>query len=456
MKPKNLLNIIFFIITFLFTFSIKNLKAQESKEFSKEFSKETLIKNLEIRNTFEDKKLLEKLMMLQANKFLPYLQRHKEYNIQIIYTQVTRDKRGNNPTLKEYTFNVNPNAYFYPASTVKLPIIALSMEKINELSEKLDKNQLDKYARMSTVAGKFCPESAIANFPNDENPPTIAKYAEQMLLVSDNVAFGRLYEFVGQKEINQKLWNKGYEDLRILRRFNSVCLTPEQSKYAQPIEFYSDNCKHLLYREEEKMNDTTYSAPIGEIKLGKAYMDDFGKLYNAPMDFTPQNYMKLKDLNDIVCSLMIPEAFPKQQRFNLEKDDYNFLKKYMSAYPKDAVWNSYPPEMGYFDAYKKYLFYGRDNLAKIDDNLKIHNIVGWAYGFLTDAAYLVDERNQIEFFLTATICINRDETFNDNIYEYAESLEFLKNLGKLIYNYERAILKKYNSKKKKFSEKTTD
>lgn len=445
MKQKTLINIIFFIITFLLLSLEIDLKAQEN-------SKEMLIKNLEIRNAFEDEKLLEKLMLLQPDKFLNFFQRHKEYNIQIIYTQVTRDKRGNNPTLKEHTFNINPRAYFYPASTVKLPVIALAMEKINNLEDK-DIAEIDKYTRMGTLPGKYCSEAVSGNILRDENPPTIAKYAEQMLLVSDNVAFGRLYEFMGQKEINQKLWDKGYGDLRILRRFNSLCISPEQSKYSQPIEFYSDNGKKVLYREEEKMNDTTYSAPIGEIKLGKAYIDDFGRLYNAPMDFTSQNYMKLKDLNDILCSLMTPEAVPKEKRFNLNKDDYNFLKKYMSAYPKDAIWNSYPPEMGYFDAYKKYLFYGRDNLAKINENIKIHNIVGWAYGFLTDAAYLVDEGNHIEFFLTATICINRNQTFNDNLYEYSESLEFLKNLGKMIYNYEKAILKKYNSKRKKFEGK---
>jgi hypothetical protein len=63
--------------------------------------------------------------------------------------------------------------------------------------------------------------------------------------------------------------------------------------------------------------------------------------------------------------------------------------------------------------------------------------VGDAYGFLTDAAYVVDFKNNIEFMLSATILCNSDGIYNDDQYEYETvGFPFMKNLGKVIYDYE--------------------
>ena len=56
----------------------------------------------------------------------------KEYRLQIIYTQINRDK-NNKPSFKNYYFNVDSLFYFNPASTVKLPLAILSLQKFNEL-----------------------------------------------------------------------------------------------------------------------------------------------------------------------------------------------------------------------------------------------------------------------------------------------------------------------------------
>ena len=73
----------------------------------------------------------------------------------------------------------------------------------------------------------------------------------------------------------------------------------------------------------------------------------------------------------------------------------------------------------------------------IPDNLRIYNKVGNAYGFLTDAAYIVDLDAGIEFLLAATIYVNENQTFNDDQYEYDEvGLPFLRDLGQAIYEVE--------------------
>src|SRR6266853_5181236 len=45
------------------------------------------------------------------------LKNKKAWNVQVIYTQINRDK-NNVPSFKDYYFNVDASKYFYPASTV--------------------------------------------------------------------------------------------------------------------------------------------------------------------------------------------------------------------------------------------------------------------------------------------------------------------------------------------------
>ena len=76
-------------------------------------------------------------------------------------------------------------------------------------------------------------------------------------------------------------------------------------------------------------------------------------------------------------------------------------------------------------------------------DIRIFNKVGDAYGFLIDAAYIVDYKNEIEFMLSAVIYCNSDGIFNDDKYDYDKvGLPFMKNLGKIIYDYERTRIRK--------------
>ena len=65
------------------------------------------------------------------------------------------------------------------------------------------------------------------------------------------------------------------------------------------------------------------------------------------------------------------------------------------------------------------------------------NKVGDAYGFLSDVAYIVDFEKNIEFMLSARIYCNADGILNDDKYDYENvGLPFMKQLGKMIYEYE--------------------
>ena len=65
--------------------------------------------------------------------------------------------------------------------------------------------------------------------------------------------------------------------------------------------------------------------------------------------------------------------------------------------------------------------------------IRIYNKVGHAYGTITDVAYIKDKKNEIEFFLTATILVNENKIFNDDIYESDQiGIPFLAALGRAV------------------------
>ncbi|MFX6949934.1 hypothetical protein ABTH81_22930, partial [Acinetobacter baumannii] len=69
-----------------------------------------------------------------------YLNNKDTLRIQILYTEINRNKR-NIPSFKEYAFNLQNDLYFYPASTVKMPIALLALEKLNEMKiQGVDRN----------------------------------------------------------------------------------------------------------------------------------------------------------------------------------------------------------------------------------------------------------------------------------------------------------------------------
>ena len=84
---------------------------------------------------------LENMLMAKPLYFSQVLQNRAALKVQVIYTQINR-KPNNEPVFTPYYFNVDSAAYFYPASTVKLPIALLALQAGHELSlPGLDKKQ---------------------------------------------------------------------------------------------------------------------------------------------------------------------------------------------------------------------------------------------------------------------------------------------------------------------------
>ena len=366
---------------------------------------------------------LEALLASRPTEFGKVMEDPERYRVQIIYTQIDRDA-DNQPSFRSYAYRLNPDEYFYPASTVKLPTAALALARLNELAiPGLDRNSV----MLTGKAADFQTEATI-DYASPTGLPSVGNYVRKVLVVSDNDAFNRLYEFLGQQYLNEILQKMGFDSTRIVHRLE-VLLSPEEHAWTNPVRFM--NAGAVVYQQPDRRSERNFLGR-SPVPLGAAEIID-GERVNRPKNFSDKNAYPLEELHDTVKTLMFPESVPRERRFNLREEDYRFLWRYMSEYPSESQIEGYADGSFHPDGYVKFLMYG-GSASEIPANIRIFNKVGDAYGFLTDAAYIVDFENGIEFLLAATVYTNENQVFNDDVYEYEDiGFPFLRDLGQAIY-----------------------
>ncbi|HEX3386669.1 MAG TPA: serine hydrolase, partial [Mucilaginibacter sp.] len=160
-----------------------------------------------------DTAFLKNLLESHRDLFEHVLNHPTHNEVQILYTQIDRDE-NNVPHFRSYSYRLNANHYFYPASTVKLPTAIFALEKLNELNIK----GLTAKSTMITDSA-FARQTKVTHDSSSRNNlPSIGNYIKKILLVSDNDAYNRLYEFMGREEINQKLKRYELNGTRIVGR----------------------------------------------------------------------------------------------------------------------------------------------------------------------------------------------------------------------------------------------
>jgi hypothetical protein len=365
---------------------------------------------------------LEKLLKKHSEQLSKVLDNPGQYEVQILYTKIDRNKK-NEPHFTTYGYHVSNSRYFYPASTVKLPAVMLAFEKLNKLG-------IDKYTPMFTGADR--PEQTAVNqdTTSENKLPSVAHYAKKILLASDNDAFNRLYEFIGQKEFNDSLHAKGYQDVRISHRLESAVGT-ENNRYTNPVRFEKDG--KVLYEQPGRYSDQKFIS-AEPIKRGKGYLKE-GTLVNEPFDFTEKNFFALEEQHKLLKALFFPESVPARERFGLKEEDYKFIYQYMSQFPVETEFPANYTD-DYYDGYCKFLLFGGTK-TRLPRHIRLFNKSGDAYGYLLDNAYIADFEKGIEFMLTAVIYCNEDQILNDNRYDYETvGLPFMRDLGKAVFDYE--------------------
>ncbi|WP_076547856.1 serine hydrolase [Maribacter ulvicola] len=327
----------------------------------------------------------------------------ENHQVQIKYTQINR--RNDSIIFTDYDFQVNDSMYFYPASTVKFPTAVLALEKLNEIDTLAINTRY--YIEGDTIESTF------------------AKDISEIFVVSDNLANNRLVEFLGFEAINQNLTNKGISPVRLSHR----------------LEYHSDDLRTkplIIYLNDSTtgitqslLNKTPEHLQLSQIDKGIGYYED-DALIEAPFNFSQKNYYPISAQHNLLKRVLFPQNFKLSQRFKISELQRQLLLQAMHTTPQKA---GYDP-VTYYDSYCKFFMFG-DTKKDIPEHIEIYNKVGYAYGTLTDCAYIKDTKNNIDFLLTATILVNKDGIFNDDTFEYDEiGIPFLAQLGREIYQQE--------------------
>jgi len=376
-------------------------------------------------NNPQNSKLLTQLLDPLRKEFGQVFAKPEKYRLQIIYTQINRDKQ-NKPVFTHHFFHVT-SQYCYPASTVKLPAAVVALEAVNALSSK----GINKYSTMLTEPVRPG-ELPVYNDPStDRGKPSVGQYVKKILLVSDNDAFNRLYELIGQEPFNQRLWQLGFTQAQMRHRL-SLPLNDAENRLTNTVWFANDTGAALQAFAARK-SGLTFSRRTD--KIGKGYMRG-RTLVGGPMDFSSKNRWPLLYHHRLVQWIMFPESQPASKKLRLTQHDYHFLRKYMNMLPSESNNPAYN-EQENWPAYCKFLLAGSEKGPWKWPGVRIFNKVGDAYGFLLDAAYIADFEHGVEFILSMVVYCNDDGILNDDSYDYDKlGFPFMKRVGEVIYNYE--------------------
>ena len=346
----------------------------------------------------------------------------KDHEVQILLTQVDLDSNSK-LRFRSSSFQLDEENYFYPASAVKLPVAALVLQKLRELNSLGVKINANTPFEIRDSKGKAI---QLNDSTQQKGELTIAHLIKKIFLVSDNNAYNYLFDFLGRDYINYELKAKGLENTKISHKF----LLGSDNTTTWEYTFFDLSGEPLYHQNSISSKFKEQNQNLKEILKGKGFIEN-GILVTRPMDFKTKNRISLLDLEGILMRLIFPEIFSTNQQFGLKNEDYEFLHFWMSRSTLESSSPNYN-NGEYWDSYGKFFIYG-DQKGEMSDQIRIYNKVGYAYGTLTDVAYIHDEESDLKFFLTATVLVNENKIFNDDNYEYETvGIPFLARLGALV------------------------
>jgi len=367
----------------------------------------------------------------------------KTHKLQIVYTQINRDE-NNQPTFKTYNY-IPFKAYVYPASTVKLPVTLGALIKLNELKD----TKLSLQSAMFTDSIFPCHRKVTKDTSSVSKLPSLEYYLKKMWLVSDNLSCARVYEFVGCDYLHKQLSNYGFKNTRIHNKLDISCET-DTAKISPPLVFLAAN-GDTIYKQASLPAIYREPHPIAKSEAGTSHRNTKGKKQAGPKDFSLHNYFYIEDLHEMMKRLVFNPYLKPEEQFPISNSDRLFVLKQAGMMPRESASPLYDKKQ-YYDSYKKYFIYGSSVATIKGDSMRVFNIVGRAYGFLIDCAYIVDYKNKIEFLLTAAVFVNQRNDIGGGRYEYElKGLPFLRDLSLSLYDLERQRKKKVIPDLKEFN-----
>eukprot|EP00850_Spirogloea_muscicola_P020621 SM000222S06962 [mRNA] locus=s222:76548:81596:+ [translate_table: standard] len=256
-----------------------------------------------------------------------------------------------------------------------------------------------------------------------EQGPALASWR-----VSDNQAYNRLYALVGQKRLNQAMWDAGLSSVRLRHRL-SLPLTAEENHFCEPLEIGVEQQPFSIPPKHNLAKLPLDRHHVGAL-VGKAYVKDGSQLVKKPMDFSVKNVASLVDLQDLLVKLMRSDIHPGSPGLLLSSGQRQLLQEAMLQYPSQSHSPRYSARE-FPDDYCKFFLPG---LCKVRPKaaIRVYNKVGQAYGFTVDNSYVFDVETGRSFFMSMSIYTNANGVLDDDKYEYDTALRLAADLGEVI------------------------
>ena len=196
------------------------------------------------------------------------------HEVQVLYTQIDRAASLDAPPIfRSYSWKVNADRYFYPASTVKLPATILALEKLDSLA-----------------GAGLLRESTMRTLGLDQDDvSSVARYIREIFLVSSNPANNRLFDLVGPVELSDGLQSRGYAGVRI---FHPLSVARDSGAITTNAIEFSDEKGNIVHRHPRQTFANRWLLKEPELK-GVAYLEG-GVRTEQPKDFAGLNAFPLE------------------------------------------------------------------------------------------------------------------------------------------------------------------
>lgn len=345
------------------------------------------------------------------------LAQSEKYRLQFVCTVVDGEQKN-----KMQTDRLLTGAYFYPASTVKLPIAFLTLEKLNRLGFSLD----DRLVLNPDVQ---CGNTAYIQNTQPDGL-TFRQMLEEMLVMSNNEHYSTLFHFLAPGEMFQRLSELGYSGVHIFRAFNGCELEAHLKTNSWKV--IQDG--KVVYTQDALVKPLDWLANMYHYDPTKLIGDQHeyrDEIRSGPFDFNYHLELPLEQLHQMMLRLMQPGLFPESMRWQLEPEQRKQIIDWMESFPSECCHGEFTNERKYPNSYNKFFLIGESNASEPRTISKI----GLSYGFVTEVVYVPCTANRSLLF-TVSMYVNENRIVNDGKYEYDEVAKpFLARAGKILHEY---------------------
>ena len=218
-------------------------------------------------STNQSENTLNEIVDSMGAEFPNVVRNPEKHRLQILYTQIDRNQKSK-PTFKTLSYGVDTSRYFYPASSTKLPIAVLTLEKARMI------NEVNIYDKFQILPGPVYKNGLEEDISSESGYPSLAHSIRNLFIISGNSASNYLYDFLGRDYINERLWDLNLSSARIRHRL-SINLSEKENRFTHPMNFY-DKSK-IIYKQESQIASIPLKLNIKDFKIGKYHFFEENK-----------------------------------------------------------------------------------------------------------------------------------------------------------------------------------